>query len=404
MAESESENVKGHETLWQMKGRYTDLAAHAYDPIMVMDLNGTIQYANLSARDLAGSLNLIGLPMKLLLQPEQAKRHKDLLDHRKKGDERVHSYHWDLYSPDRTRHLVMDVRSSVLKENGKPAAILVVARDVTDRQRLEQELRSSEKKYRILLESAHVGIFQSTLEGRYLYANQTFLKLLEYESFAELEKKNSSIHYTDPSARKALIAKIRRSKNLYSFEKEFLTKTGRTVTHLISVSLQGNIMTGAAVDVTERKRIEKELLLKTLHLQETNTAIKVLLQQRQREVDEIRNNFLSNVRHLVEPYLKKLHSTPLSEDQRSVLSVIETNLDLIVSPFVGNLFNAHAGFTPKEVRVATLMRQEIAVKDIAAMMNISASAVNLHRQNIRKKLKLTGKKVNLRTFLQSMTK
>jgi len=37
-------------------------------------------------------------------------------------------------------------------------------------------------------------------------------------------------------------------------------------------------------------------------------------------------------------------------------------------------------------------------------MNISASAVNLHRQNIRKKLKLTGKKVNLRTFLQSMTK
>ena len=180
-------------------------------------------------------------------------------------------------------------------------------------------------------------------------------------------------------------------------------ETGRTVTHLVSVSLQGNILTAAVVDVTKRKRIEKELLLKTIHLQETNTAIKVLLQQRQREVDEIRNNFLSNVRHLVQPYLKKLHSTPLSEDQRSVLSVIETNLDLIVSPFVGNLFNAHAGFTPKEVRVATLMRQEMAVKDIAAMMNISASAVNLHRQNIRKKLKLTGKKVNLRTFLQSMT-
>ena len=74
--------------------------------------------------------------------------------------------------------------------------------------------RYSEEKYRVLLESAHVGIFQSTLEGRYLYANQTFLKLLEYESFAELEKKNSSIHYTDPSARKALIAKIRRSKIL----------------------------------------------------------------------------------------------------------------------------------------------------------------------------------------------
>ena len=402
--ETQSENVKGHETLWQMKGRYADLANHAYDPILVLDLDGIIRYANLAARDLAGSLSLIGLPMRALLQPEQAKRHQKLLDNRRKGDEGVYSYQWDLISPDRTRHLVMDVRSSLLKENGKPSAVLVVARDVTDRHRLEQDLRNSEEKYRILLESAHVGIFQSTLEGRYLYANQTFLKMLGYETFAELEKKNSSIHYTDPSARKALIAKIRRSKNLYSFEKEYLTKTGHKVTHLASVSLQGNIMTGAAVDVTERKRIEKELLLKTIHLQETNMAIKVLLQQRQREVDEIRNNFLSNIRHLVEPYLKKLHSTSLSGDQRSILSIIDTNLDLIVSPFVGNLFNAHAGFTPKEVRVAALMRQEMAVKDIASVMNISASAVNLHRQNIRKKLKLTGKKVNLLTFLQSMTK
>ena len=191
---------------------------------------------------------------------------------------------------------------------------------------------------------------------------------------------------------------------LYSFEKEYVTKTGRTVTLLASVSLQGNMLTGAVVDVTERKRIEKELLLKSIHLQETNTAIKVLLQQRQRELDEIRNNFLSNVRHLVQPYLKKLHSTALSGDQRSILSIIDTNLDLIVKPFVGNLFHAHAGFTPKEVRVAALMRQEMAVKDIASVMNISVSAVNLHRQNIRKKLKLTGKKVRLRTFLQSMAK
>ena len=83
MAESESENVKGHETLWQMEGRYTDLANHAYDPIMVMDLNGTIRYANLAARDLAGSLSLIGLPMRALLQPEQIKRYRKLLDNSK---------------------------------------------------------------------------------------------------------------------------------------------------------------------------------------------------------------------------------------------------------------------------------------------------------------------------------
>jgi len=121
--ETLSENVKGHETLWRMKGRYADLANHAYDPIVVLDLDGIIRYANLAARDLAGSLSLIGLPMRALLQPEQAKRHRKLLDNRKRGDEGVHSYQWDLISPDRTRRLVMDVRSSLLKENGKPSLI-----------------------------------------------------------------------------------------------------------------------------------------------------------------------------------------------------------------------------------------------------------------------------------------
>lgn len=227
MAGSESENGKSHETLWQMKGRYTDLADHAYDPMIVLDLDGIIRYANLAARDLAGSLSLIGLPMRALLQPEQAKRHRKLLDNRRRGDEGVHSYQWDLFSPDRSRHLVMDVRSSVLKENGKPAAVLVVARDITERQRLEQELRSSEKKYRILLGSAHVGIFQSTLEGRYLYANQAFLKMLGYETFAELEEKKAGLHYADPSARKALIGEIRAEGiSTVALEKAIAAKLG----------------------------------------------------------------------------------------------------------------------------------------------------------------------------------
>ena len=60
MAESESENVKGHETLsenvkghetfWQMEGRYTDLANHAYDPVIAACPNGTNRTSFISVR------------------------------------------------------------------------------------------------------------------------------------------------------------------------------------------------------------------------------------------------------------------------------------------------------------------------------------------------------------------
>ena len=58
--------------------------------------------------------------------------------------------------------------------------------------------------------------------------------------------------------------------------------------------------------------------------------------------------------------------------------------------------------TPTEVHIADLIRSGKNSKAIAQMLGLSPSSVQWHRKNIREKLGLTNKKVNLQTYLASL--
>jgi len=81
------------------------------------------------------------------------------------------------------------------------------------------------------------------------------------------------------------------------------------------------------------------------------------------------------------------------------MGVLENNLNSIVSPFVRNLSLKGVHLTPMELKVSNLIRQGKGTKDIAGLLNISVRSVEFHRDNIRKKLDIKGKKVNLQSFL-----
>ena len=58
--------------------------------------------------------------------------------------------------------------------------------------------------------------------------------------------------------------------------------------------------------------------------------------------------------------------------------------------------------TSQEITVASHVLAGKSSKDIARILNVSAETVNFHRKNIRKKLNLQGKKINLRSTLASL--
>ena len=111
---------------------------------------------------------------------------------------------------------------------------------------------------------------------------------------------------------------------------------------------------------------------------------------------------IANVKELIMPYIEKLKTTPLNDTQATLVDIVEMHLNEITSPFLMKLTSTYLGFTPKEIQVASLIRDGKKTKEIARIMNVSKSAIDLHRNHIRNKLGLNNKKVNLRSYLASL--
>jgi PAS domain-containing protein/DNA-binding CsgD family transcriptional regulator len=168
-----------------------------------------------------------------------------------------------------------------------------------------------------------------------------------------------------------------------------------------SESLKTEIVERKEAEKKLRKR-ERELKMKSSNLQEVNTAMKVLLDQREQDRREVEETVMNNVKELLAPYLERLKKTKLTDVQLAHVRVLETNLDNIISPFLKTLHSRHLNLTPKEIRVASLIKEGRTTKEIAELLGMSVAAVDFHRNNIRKKLGLRNKKANLVSHLASM--
>jgi PAS domain S-box-containing protein len=179
---------------------------------------------------------------------------------------------------------------------------------------------------------------------------------------------------------------------------------------------------GINVDITDRKLLEaalkkvneelesqvkertKELDAKTRHLEEFNAALKVLLKQREEDRTELEESILLNVKSLIVPYVEKLKKSRLCGDQMTYLTILESHMREITSPFTKRLSEKYLGLTPVEVQAAGLIKEGKTTKEIAESLGVAENTVSSNRFHIRKKLGLTNKKVNLRYYLNSLAK
>ena len=154
-------------------------------------------------------------------------------------------------------------------------------------------------------------------------------------------------------------------------------------------------------NIANLKKREKELKYRTQSLEEANTAFSILLRRREEDRTHFEASILSNMSTLVKPYLEKLKNTPLDAIQTNHLHVIETNLDQIVSPFVRDIGSKVLELTPMEIRVANLVKEGKSNIEIAEKLSVSKNTILTHRFNLRRKLGIKNKKINLRAYLLS---
>jgi len=161
-------------------------------------------------------------------------------------------------------------------------------------------------------------------------------------------------------------------------------------------------------DITKRKQDEEALKnreqerqVKNFQLEDLNAALRVLLKQREGDKNDLEEKVLANVKKLIIPYLDKLRKESKGSQTTAYIDVLESNLKDIIAPFAHRISSKYVSLTNREVQIAGLIKEGRITKEIAEMLNISESAINIHRYNIRRKLGLT-KKHNLQTYLSSL--
>lgn len=280
-----------------------------------------------------------------------------------------------------------------------------------ERSGYEQRLRESEEKYRELVENANSVVIQTDRKGTVTFFNEYGRTLFGYSRDEIIGRDvRMLIPQTETGSGRDLEEMIGNILNNPDGFIENVNENVRKDGQRIWVSwrnravrdAKGDVIGNLAIgqDVTERRRLEESLDIKSRTLEELNTALKVLLEQREGDKRGLEENISLNVKELVLPYLEKLKKSRLDAGQMSNLSILEANLHEITSPILKTL--QRFDLTPREVEVISYLKDGKTTKQIADLMGVSPRAVEFHRYNIRKKLGLDQMKTNLRTYLRSM--
>ncbi|MFZ4441153.1 MAG: PAS domain S-box protein, partial [Syntrophales bacterium] len=223
---------------------------------------------------------------------------------------------------------------------------------------LQDALRQSEERFRTVVEwSPNSGIIHRDL--KIIYANPAAIKMLGAASLQDLAGSSllDRIHPDDHQVVQERSQKVMQDGvGVPMIELTYLKLDGT----MITVEAQGTpiIYDGVSAihtamhDITKRKhaedalqetleQLESRVRERTIELEETNTALRVLLKKGDKDQQRIEDSLQSNVNQLVTPFLAKLANSRSDHERQTYLNIVETNLDNIVSPFINRLSTAH---------------------------------------------------------------
>ena len=154
-------------------------------------------------------------------------------------------------------------------------------------------------------------------------------------------------------------------------------------------------------EIVYRKKAEKSLKLQSEHLLQANKALKSMVENREAEQRAMENQILLNIKQFALPYIEMIERMNPEKDLLLTLNMLKQSMTEFVSPASKRLFAKYANLTPREVKVADLIRHGKKSKEIAELLHISPSSVSTYRNHIRKKIGLLNKSTNLETYLNS---
>jgi PAS domain S-box-containing protein len=349
---------------------------------------------------------LVGRSADFMIHPEDKKNLKKIT--RERLAQKLSSpYEFRIITKRGEIRWMMEVIVPILFE-GKPA-ILGNSMNITQLKTAEGKLIESEILYRTIFEMTGTSTIIIEDDKTISRVNSEFEKLTGFRK-EDTEGKMTWLEVVDKRDhpwmielhRKILIDPDSVPRN---YEFRIVDSSGRIkyLYHTAGIIPGTRKVISSSMDITELKEKEEELTIKSRSLEDLNAALRVMLRQREQDREEFEKTLLSNVKEFVLPYIERLKNGHMENNYLTYVNLIESSLEEILSPFSRKLSSKFSHLTPKEIQVANLIKDGKSSKEIANLLNVSSSAIDVDRYRIRTKLGLNNKKANLQSYLASLT-
>ena len=286
---------------------------------------------------------------------------------------------------------------------GQVDRLAVFAVDMARQHHLAEELQLKEAA----VESAMNAVAIGDKDFKLIYVNTAFVKMWGLSSKDEAVGRLAFDFWEDREASRDVAATITRVEGWFG---ELMGKGKNGDSFAVQISAwpvfdkEGKIVAymGCFVDITADKEAEQALQEQNRRLEEMNTALKVLMEHRETNRQQLAENVMTGVNTLVLPYVQRIRDFGLKPAQQDLIEVLETHLKELTDPLPNRLSKRFSGFTSREIEVAAMIRDGKSSEEIAQALCLSRSAVVFHRQNLRKKLGLVGQKKGLCSCLREI--
>ena len=277
----------------------------ANDAIIMQDIDGRITAWNRGAESMYGysEKEAVGMNIGRLTPPDKEVEHGEFTRRLIEG-EAVTSFETLRVTKDgrildiwlTVTKITEDPSDSIVstgRDITKPIGIAMIERNITERKQAEEALRESEKKYRLLVEQVPVHIYTAALNesSTTTYASPHIEKILGFtlaEFAADPDIWSHQIYPDDRERVTAALARTHKEQVPFISEYRMFTRDGKIVwvhdeARVLSDS-EGKplYLQGIMFDVTERKRMEKDLQER---LDELQRERKVMMGREERVIE-----------------------------------------------------------------------------------------------------------------------
>ncbi len=159
-------------------------------------------------------------------------------------------------------------------------------------------------------------------------------------------------------------------------------------------------------EIVERKKAEAALRTSESKLQQQkfalekkNIALREIIAQIEVEKRKIREDIHTNASLVLGPILEKLK---MENANSRHIELLQHHLKELTSSFGSRITERRLKLTPREIEVCNFIKGGLTSKDISSLLNISYQTVEKHRKNIRHKIGISKRNMNLTSFLRHL--